>query len=286
MRSLDSENAFLVIAHEDVQKLSYLNDLLNIQGKIYFHIDTHSDFDRGTFDNYANVKVFNNYSINWGSWEMIEATKLLANEAIRGGARRVTLISGVSHPLKSESEICKFLNSSVDLFDASEITMETTPKSFRKRFTSGHKTFGLRQNLFGRLVRRASREFHRRFKKVDPLEYLKPGQLMLGSQWWSVTAETYKKAMEYAAANPGFDEYFKQIECADESYFQSLFKQVSTNHVNSGTTYVKWGKRGTPQLLTIEDLVVARQDPNKYFVRKIYSKDVELIEYLDEVWRG
>jgi hypothetical protein len=163
----------------------------------------------------------------------------------------------------------------LEYVDAGEVDLATQTKPFLKRFTTRHFSFHLKQNLTSRIIRRLSREFWSFAPKLEPISELAPLKLTLGSQWWSVTSETYLKGTQLLQKHPGIERYFKKIECSDESFFGTLFHAVSPTHICHGTTYVKWQGQGGPKNLTTADIDRESKRRNFLFARKIHSVGIE-----------
>ena len=262
-------NAYLVLAHEDVEMLNILTQRLVNTGFVYIHLDRLSKLQITQVTPHPKVKVTKQIKVNWGGYSIVEATRLLADQAIADGATRLTLLSGVSYPIVSDGKLNEFAASDMEYVDVGEVDISTQTKPFRRRFTTRHFSFHLKQNLTGRIIRRLSREFWSLAPKLEPISELAPVKLTLGSQWWSVTSNTYSKASELLQKHPNIERYFKRIECSDESFFGTVFHEVSPNHIPNGTTYVKWHGQGGPKALTIGDIDREREKGDFLFARKI-----------------
>jgi hypothetical protein len=105
--------------------------------------------------------------------------------------------------------------------------------------------------------------------RINPVEELAPLKLTLGSQWWSVSSQTYINSLQLLKDNPSIEQYFKKIECSDESFFGTIFHKVSFGHISHGTTFVKWVGSGSPQPLTLDDIERERALGTFFFVRKV-----------------
>ena len=210
----------------------------------------------------------------------MEATRLLADQALSDSSTRLTLLSGVSYPIVSDAKLKEFAESSTEYVDAAEVDLATQTKAFRRRFTTRHFSFHLRQGLFGRTIRRLSREFWALMPHIDPSKELGEVKLTLGSQWWSVTSITYTKAMLLLEQNQSVVSYFKKIECSDESFFGTLLHAVSKSHTSLGTTYVKWTGDGGPKAIQIVDLLHENQVGNFFFTRKLASTDMAILNHV------
>lgn len=274
-------NAYLVLAHEDVDMLNILTQRLVNTGFVYIHLDRLSKIQIAQVTHHPKVKVTKQIKVNWGGYSIVEATRLLADQAIADGATRLTLLSGVSYPIVSDERLIEFAQSDLEYVDAGEVDLSTQTKPFVRRFTSRHFSFHLKQNLCGRIIRRLSREFWAKMPRTDPDAELAPLRLTLGSQWWSVRSETYTKAMHLLGGNPSIEKYFRKTECCDESIFGTVFHQVSPNHLRHGTTFVKWINRGGPKAIGPVELIEARSTDRFLFIRKITLGDYQALqEYL------
>ena len=276
--SPNHHNAYLVLAHEDVDMLNIFTQRLVNTGFVYIHLDRLSKIQIAQVTPHPKVKVAKQIKVNWGGYSIVEATRLLADQAIANGATRLTLLSGVSYPIVSDELLIEFAHSDLEYVDASEVNLATQTKPFARRFTSRHFSFHLKQNLHGRIIRRLSREFWARIARIDPISELAPLKLTLGSQWWSVKSETYIKSMQYISRSIRVENYFRKIECSDESFFSSLFHAVSPDHKKTGTTLVKWRTRGRPMSLTEKDLEIPQQESVFLFARKFSSKEFKLMK--------
>jgi hypothetical protein len=267
-----------VLAHEDVEMLNLLAKRLINTGYVYIHIDLKSRIKVEQVFEHPKVKVTKQIKVNWGGFSIVESTLLLADQALEDGATRLTLLSGLSFPIVSDKRLIDFARSSSQYVDAGVVDLEKQSKAFRRRFTTRHFSFQLKQNHFGRIIRRISREFWSCLPKIYPSDELGDIKLTLGSQWWSVTSDTYNKAMVLLGKNPNILTYFRKIECSDESFFGTIFYQVTQNHTGHGTTYVIWTGRGIPKWIVPKDLENIFAMKGYIFIRKVSSSNYKLIE--------
>jgi hypothetical protein len=270
-------NAYLVLAHEDVEMLNFLAKRLINSGYVYIHLDQKSKIRVNQVINHPYVKVYKKIKVNWGSFSIVEATQLLANSALDDGATRLTLICGLSYPIVNDLELIEFGKSQSDFFDSRLVNLKLENKTFKRRFTSKHNTFVFKQNVFGRIIRRLSREFWALMPRMNPEKDLNGLQLCFGSQWWSVTSQTYVDALSVASRNPDLSKYFSRIECSDESFFVTLFNFVSHNPVLGEITLVNWVGRGLVRQFEFRDVpFLARAE--KKFARKCSVSVARIIE--------
>ena len=89
---------------------------------------------------------------------------------------------------------------------------------------------------------------------------------ILGSQWWCLTRQTLSAILD-GPDREEYDRYFRKVWIPDESYFQTLVRQVSTNVESRSLTLSKFDFQGKPhifyddhlQLLKRSDCFVARK---------------------------
>jgi hypothetical protein len=271
-------HAYLVLAHEDVDMLNILTNRLINTGFVYIHIDRKSPITIEQVVQHPKVKITKQIKVNWGGFSIVEASRLLADQALSDRSTRLTLLSGVSYPIVGDSKLKEFAESSIEYVDAGVVDLKTQTRAFRRRFTSRHFSFHLKQNLHGRIVRRLSREFWARMPRIDPVSELSPLKLTLGSQWWSVKGETYRNSMSVLESSPKIEKYFRKIECADESFFGTIFHEVASSHADHGTTFVKWINRGRPKAVGLSEIAEARVIDQFLFIRKITLADYKALQ--------
>ena len=115
-------------------------------------------------------------------FSIVLATRLRADKALSDGSTRLRILSGVSHPIVSDGKLIEFVNSSADIIGAGGVNLATQTEAFRRRFTTRHVSFALKQNLYGRIVRGISREFSAPITLLIPSKELSEVNLTLGSQ--------------------------------------------------------------------------------------------------------
>lgn len=275
-------NSYLILAHEDVGMLNLLAKRLVNTGDVYIHLDLKCPIKIEHVVNHPKIRVFKKIRVNWGGFSIVEATQLLAEQALADGANRLTLLSGLSYPIVSDEELREFALSKYEYVDIQKVVRERKSQAFPRRFTSRHFSFHFKQNLLGRILRRISREFWARMSQLEPKSELGQLTLMRGSQWWSVRSETYKTAIATTEKSPRIEKYFRAIECSDESFFSTIFFPFLESNTKSGTTYVKWAASGGPRPIQLSDLMREKDSRRYFFVRKIHYSDQDLLDFLSD----
>ncbi|NHB75932.1 beta-1,6-N-acetylglucosaminyltransferase [Rhodobacter calidifons] len=92
----------------------------------------------------------------------------------------------------------------------------------------------------------------------------------LGSQWWCLTRATLQAILSHPD-RPALDRYFRRVWIPDESYFQSLVRQVSTRIESRSLTLSKFDYQGRPHVFYDDHLHLLRQT-DAFLARKIWPK--------------
>src|SRR5476651_1643526 len=111
--------AHLLLIHADPQQTRRLvNRLHHADADVYIHLDAKANM--ADFEDLAEIgNVFfirNRVSVFWGNYSMIEATLHGFEEILETGKpySHINLLSGQDYPLKSATEIQKFLFANAD----------------------------------------------------------------------------------------------------------------------------------------------------------------------------
>ena len=92
----------------------------------------------------------------------------------------------------------------------------------------------------------------------------------LGSQWWCLTRASLQSILNHPnrAAN---DRYFRRVWIPDESYFQTLIRQVSDRIESRSLTLSKFDYQGRPHVFYDDHLHLLRQT-DAFVARKIWPE--------------
>ena len=213
-----------------------------------------------------NIRFSGRHACEWGTWGIVGATHEAARVVLRDFAevRHVYLASGSCLPLRPVEDLIAYLDERPRTDFIESVTTEDVGWTIGgldvERFTLRFPFSWRRQRrLFDAYVRLQRRV---RFRRRMP-----PGIVPhLGSQWWCLTRQTLSAILE----NPDLaeiDRYFRRVWIPDESYFQTLVRQVSSNVESRSLTLSKFDFQGKPhifyddhlQLLRRSDCFVARK---------------------------
>ncbi len=215
-----------------------------------------------------NVKFCRRHKCEWGTWSLVAAAQSASEKLLRvfPDVRHVYLASGSCLPLRPVDELIEYLAKRPRTDFIESATTEDVPWTVggldQERFTLRFPFSWKRQrHLFDRYV-----DFQRRirFKRRIP-----PGIVPhLGSQWWCLTRQTLSAILEDPdrATN---DRYFNKVWIPDESYFQTLARQYSTNIESRSLTLAKFDFQGKPHIFYDDHLQLLRRS-DCFVARKIW----------------
>ena len=214
----------------------------------------------------TNIRFSGRHACEWGTWGIVGATQEAATIMLRDfpGVRHVYLASGSCLPLRPVEEMVAYLDARPRTDFIESVTTEDVGWTIGgldlERFTLRFPfSWRKQRRLFDAYVRMQRRIQFRRRIPVGVVPHL-------GSQWWCLTRQTLSAILE----NPDraeIDRYFRRVWIPDESYFQTLVRQVSVSVESRSLTLSKFDFQGKPhifyddhlQLLRRSDCFVARK---------------------------
>lgn len=216
----------------------------------------------------ANIRFAPRYACEWGTWGIVAATigasKILLRDFPQ--VRHAFLASGSCVPLRPVAEMKAYLDArprtdfieSVTTSDVGWTVGGLDIERFTLRFP-----FSWRKNrkLFDGYVRLQRRL---RFKRSIP-EGIVPH---LGSQWWCLTRQTLSAIIDHPD-HSRINRFFKRVWIPDESYFQSLVRQVSGQVESRSLTLSKFDFQGKPHIFYDDHLQLLRKS-DCFVARKIW----------------
>ena len=238
---------------------------------VVVHVDTR--VKRGAYDglvkalsDLSDIRFSGRHACEWGTWGIVgatlEASRLMLREFPQ--VRHVYLASGSCLPLRPVAELQAYLEArprsdfieSVTTADVGWTIGGLDVERFTLRFPFSWRQQRRLFDVYVRLQRRL------RYKRRVP-PALVPH---LGSQWWCLTRQTLSAILD-DPERPAYDAYFRKVWIPDESYFQTLVRQVSSNVESRSLTLSKFDFQGKPhifyddhlQLLRRSDCFVARK---------------------------
>ena len=220
----------------------------------------------------------------WGTWGIVAATQE-AGELMLAQfpqVRHVYLASGSCLPLRPVQELIDYLADRPRTDFIESATTSDVPWTVggldEERFTLRFPFSWKRQrHLFDRYVaiQRALR-----FKRRIPNGIVPH----MGSQWWCLTRQTLSAILQDPERST-YDRYFRRVWIPDESYFQTLARQYSTNIESRSLTLSKFDFQGKPHIFYDDHLQLLRRS-DCFVARKIWPHATLLFETFLEGLHG
>ena len=228
------------------------------------------------FSDLKNVRFSKRHRCEWGTWGILAATQSAGEVMLADfeDVRHVYLASGSCLPLRPVEELVDYLEARPRTDFIESATTADVPWTVggldQERFTLRFP-FSWKKN---RILFDAYVEFQRRFR----LHRKMPKGLVphMGSQWWCLTRQTLSAILQ-DPDRVEYDRYFKQVWIPDESYFQTLVRQYSTNIESRSLTLSKFDFQGKPHIFYDDHLQLLRRS-DCFVARKIWPRADRLYE--------
>lgn len=295
--------AFLILAHDDIAMLARLCARL-APNNVYIHIDRRSHIDQREVERFGSKVRFveNRIETHWADFSLVEATLTLMKAAL--DVRKHThlvLLSGHCYPIRPIAELVKFLGENPDrnFLQLVEVHRESFlfgrfGRHWRMRPIipgTTHARTGALAKLDQFLVRvfnKVSGAFPRDFYKE-----IYPGAPFFGSQWWALTSQAAERVVR-SAASRSIMQSFRSTFAPDETYIQTVLGNLlepfeiigpKSDHGPASVldaplhliadTEGRW-------MIDTPDHRRAIQSSEKFFVRKVTSDQVSLLDWIDK----
>lgn len=216
----------------------------------------------------ADIRFSERFACEWGTWGLVAATQAASILMLRDfpAVRHVYLASGSCLPLRPVKELVAYLDSRPRTDFIESVTTEdvgwTVGGLNIERFTLRFPfSWRKQRRLFDGYVRLQRRLGFRRRIPAGLVPHL-------GSQWWCLTRQTLSAILE-SPDRAAHDAYFKRVWIPDESYFQTLVRQVSANVESRSLTLSKFDFQGKPHIFYDDHLQLLRKS-DCFVARKIW----------------
>lgn len=217
----------------------------------------------------GNIRFSGRHACEWGTWGIVAATQEAATIMLRDfpAVRHVFLASGSCLPLRPVEELVAYLADRPRTDFIESVTTEDVGWTIGgldvERFTLRFPfSWRKQRRLFDGYVRLQRRLG---FKRRIPAGIVPH----LGSQWWCLTRQTLSAILENPERTE-IDRYFRRVWIPDESYFQTLVRQVSSNVESRSLTLSKFDFQGKPHIFYDDHLQLLRRS-DCFVARKIWS---------------
>ena len=216
----------------------------------------------------TNIRFSKRHACEWGTWGIVAASQEAATIMLRDFAevRHVYLASGSCLPLRPVEELIAYLNDRPRVDFIESVTTEDVG------WTIGGldvERFTLRFPFSWRKQRRWFDGYVKLQRRVGYKRRVPPGLVPhLGSQWWCLTRQTLSAILQ-SPDRVEIDRYFRRVWIPDESYFQTLVRQVSSNVEGRSLTLSKFDFQGKPHIFYDDHLQLLRRS-DCFVARKIW----------------
>ncbi len=226
---------------------------------------------QGLFDALAdlgNVQFSARHACEWGTWGIVAATQDAASLMLASfpEVRHVFLASGSCLPLRPVEELTAYLDTRPRTDFIESVTTEDVG------WTIGgldYERFTLRFPFSWRKQRKLFDGYVKLQRRVGFRRKIPAGIVPhMGSQWWCLTRQTLSAILE-SPDRAAIDSYFRKVWIPDESYFQTLVRQVSVNVESRSLTLSKFDFQGKPHIFYDDHLQLLRRS-DCFVARKIW----------------
>lgn len=221
-----------------------------------------------------NVRFSGRHACEWGTWGIVAASQEAATVMLRDfpEVRHVYLASGSCLPLRPVEELRAYLNERPKVDFIESVTTEDVGwtiggldyERFTLRFPFSWRKQKWWFDTYVKLQRMVG------FRRKIPAELVPH----LGSQWWCLTRQTLSAILEHPERNT-IDRYFQKVWIPDESYYQTLVRQVSSTVESRSLTLSKFDFQGKPHIFYDDHLQLLRRS-DCFVARKIWPDAVKL----------
>ncbi|MES2433263.1 MAG: beta-1,6-N-acetylglucosaminyltransferase [Pseudomonadota bacterium] len=215
-----------------------------------------------------NIRFSGRHACEWGTWGIVAATQEASTIMLRDfpQVRHVYLASGSCLPLRPVEEMIAYLAERPRTDFIESVTTEDVGWTIGgldvERFTLRFPfSWRKKRRLFDGYVRLQRRLSFRRRIPAGIVPHL-------GSQWWCLTRQTLSAILENPEREE-IDRYFRRVWIPDESYFQTLVRQVSANVESRSLTLSKFDFQGKPHIFYDDHLQLLRRS-DCFVARKIW----------------
>jgi Family of unknown function (DUF5927)/Core-2/I-Branching enzyme len=223
-----------------------------------------------TLSDLPHIRFSPRVACEWGTFGLVEATILAATRMLEDfpGVGHVFLASGSCLPIRRVQDLQDHLAAHPETDFIESVTTAdvgwTVGGLNKERFTLRFPFSWKRQRrLFDGYV---TLQRLLRFQRRIPTGMVPH----LGSQWWCLTRQSLA-AILFHPDRARHDRYFRRVWIPDESYFQTLIRQVGARVESRSLTLSKFDFQGRPHVFYDDHLHLLRHSP-AYVARKIWPE--------------
>jgi hypothetical protein len=266
----------VMLCHAALDRAAQLARHWSLHGcPVVIHVDARTpqaQFDglRAALKDLPDIRFTPRLPCEWGTFGIVQATLDAATRMLADFPQvsHILLASGSCLPIKPVPTLQAHLAAHPDTDFIESVTTADVGWTIgglnEERFTLRFPFSWKRQRRFfdGYVSLQRFLRFRRRLPKG-----LVPH---LGSQWWCLTRATLQAILHHPD-RARIDRYFKRVWIPDESYFQSLVRQVSSRIESRSLTLSKFDYQGRPYIFYDDHLHLLRQ-ADSFIARKAWHQ--------------
>ena len=298
---------YLVLAHNNPGHFERLiHALIAEENRIFVHMDLKSDLSqyKQKFPGGHVHFVKNRVAVGWGGYTIVEAILNMLTEALEGRdyCDYYILLSGSDYPIRSQAYIHDFLSQRYGREFMNIVAASKKPVSkHMARVCVYYCDYAqLLHPLVPDIIPRISARVINRLKiPRDCGAFLKKRRLYGGSLWWALTLPAVRHILDYAAANPELESFYRYSCIPDESFFQTILGNSGfQRNMSKNVTYADWSYTGKhqPAIITREHIAMMKLpggivaddffgERDLLFARKFPDDSEELVKEIQrDVW--
>lgn len=247
--------AYLIMTHENPLLLQRMIRTLSFGDEecaFFIHLDRKTAFEGFSSVCGQNVWFSNNrIPVYWGEFSQVDAILSLVRKAIESpsGYDYCVLITGSCYPLRTGGYIRRFLeaNQGLEYMDILRVPAPGKPLS-RLNTIRYPSTKPIRRFVFRALARigLAQRDHRKYLGGLEPYS---------GDGAWALTREACQYVIDFMAANPHLERYYRKTFAADEAFLQTILGNSKfRERIQRNFVYVDWSRCGAghPEMLSHE----------------------------------
>jgi hypothetical protein len=232
---------------------------------------------------------------SWGEFSIVDAAlravRLLY--ASKESPDWFVYLSGADYPIKSAARILSDLqNGAFDAYIKHELISHNSCTGTWQRHCHQRycRLFDLVLPIIGRGHRGELRPKWKRYYFVEHPFLTRPFlpfsdnlRCYAGESWFSANRRAANYILDFHDRNQSFTRHYRGVQCADESYFNTILANASGLHLkNDCLRYTDWSTGGNhPKTLKMEDLRRLAESP-AHFARKFDpTLDAGILDALD-----
>ena len=291
MRVVKMKIAVLVQCHKNPEQINRMLCALRHPAITFFiHVDKKSSIGARILQGEDIIMLPDELRVDvqWSRISQVDATLNLLNYASRvDGYDFYWVCSGQDFPIKSPAYIVRWFDEHVDndfleLFSSANYGL-SQENNYDKRNAIYFPEWMLGRKQWQRIAKRLYTELTGGYNNTFSFVRRKPVnglRFFFGSSWICLSRRTWEWMRNYLQGHPEYYAYFKNCNCSDESFFQTLMMNSPyADQRMDYLHYVEWPEgMNNPKVLTMDDYHKL-MDSEKLMARKF---DINFDEHIIE----